>query len=77
MLRRLQNNPRALCAKLANRLLEPGQSLRREIVDEGVIEMEYRLEIYALGGHDEDNCIKVFIAAAPFPPLHVGDLLDA
>ena len=77
MLRRLQNNPRALCAKLANRLLEPGQSLRREIVDEGVIEMEYRLEIYALGGHDEDNCIKVFTSAAPFPPLHVGDLLDA
>jgi hypothetical protein len=51
--------------------------LRGEIVDEGVIEMEYRLEIYALGGHDEDNCIKVFTAAAPFPPLHVGDLLDA
>jgi hypothetical protein len=54
-----------------------GPSLRGEIVDEGVTEMEYRLEIYALGGHDEDNCIKVFTAAAPFPPLHVGDLLDA
>lgn len=39
--------------------------------------MEYRLEIYALGGHDEDNCIKVFTSAAPFPQLHVGDLLDA
>jgi hypothetical protein len=40
--------------------------------------MEYRLEIYALGGHDdEDNCIKVFTSAAPFPPFHVGDLLDA
>jgi hypothetical protein len=51
--------------------------VKGEIVAEGVIEMEYRLEIYALGGHDEDNCIKVFTAAAPFPPLHVGDLLDA
>jgi hypothetical protein len=50
--------------------------LRGEIVDEGVIEMEYRLEFYTLGGHDEDNCIKVFTSAAPFPPLHVGDLLD-
>jgi hypothetical protein len=58
-------------------LLILGPSLRGEIVAEGVTEMEYRLEIYALGGHDEDYCIKVFIAAAPFPPLHVGDLLDA
>jgi hypothetical protein len=39
--------------------------------------MEYRLEIYALGGHNEDDCIKVFTSAAPFGPLHVGDLLDA
>jgi len=39
--------------------------------------MEYRLEIYALGGHDENNCIKVFTSTAPFPPLHVADLLDA
>jgi hypothetical protein len=39
--------------------------------------MEYRLEIYAPGGHHEDNCIRVFTSASPFPPLHVGDLLDA
>jgi hypothetical protein len=38
--------------------------------------MEYRLEIYPSGGHDED-CIKVFTSTAPFAPLHVGDLLDA
>jgi hypothetical protein len=39
--------------------------------------MEYRLEIYALGSHDEDDCIKEFTAAAPFAPLQAGDLLDA
>jgi hypothetical protein len=39
--------------------------------------MEYRLEIYPLGGHNEDDCIKVFTSTAPFPPLQVGDLLDA
>jgi len=39
--------------------------------------MEYRLEIYASGGHVENNCIKVFTSSAPFPALHVGDLLDA
>jgi hypothetical protein len=39
--------------------------------------MEYRLEIYAPGSHHEDDCIKVFTSASPFPPLHVGDLLDA
>ena len=41
------------------------------------IKMQYRLEIYASGGHDEDNCIKVFTSTAPFPALHIGDLLDA
>jgi hypothetical protein len=39
--------------------------------------MEYRLEIYALGGHNKDDCIKVFTSSAPFAPLHTGDLLDA
>jgi hypothetical protein len=39
--------------------------------------MEYRLEIYGLGSHGEDECIKVFTSTAPFQPLHVGDLLDA
>jgi len=39
--------------------------------------MEYRLEIYALGGHNEDDCIKAFTSSAPFTPLHAGDLLDA
>jgi hypothetical protein len=39
--------------------------------------MEYRLEIYALGSHHEDECIKVFTSTAPFPPLQVGNLLDA
>ena len=38
--------------------------------------MEYRLEIYSLGGHNEDDCIKVFTSSAPFAPLHAGDLLD-
>ena len=41
------------------------------------IKMQYRLAIYASGGHGEDNCIKAFTSSAPFPPLHVGDLLDA
>ena len=39
--------------------------------------MEYRLEIYASASHNEDDCIKVFTSTAPFPSLHVGDLLDA
>jgi hypothetical protein len=39
--------------------------------------MEYRLEIYGLGGSDEDDCIKAFSSTAPFLPFHVGDLLDA
>ena len=39
--------------------------------------MEYRLEIYALGSHNEDDCIKMFTSSAPFAPLHIGDLLDA
>jgi hypothetical protein len=39
--------------------------------------MEYRLEIYALGGHNEDNCIKVFTSTAPFAPLQAGDLINA
>jgi hypothetical protein len=38
--------------------------------------MEYRLEIYALGGHSENDCIKVFTSSAPFAPLQAGDLLD-
>ena len=39
--------------------------------------MEYQLEIYTLGGHTADDCIKVFTSSAPFAPLHAGDLLDA
>ena len=39
--------------------------------------MEYRLEIYPFGNRDADGCIKVFTSTAPFPPFHVGDLLDA
>jgi hypothetical protein len=39
--------------------------------------MEYRLEVYALGGGNEDDCIKVFTSTDPFAPLHAGDLLDA
>ena len=39
--------------------------------------MEYRLEVYASGGRNQDNCIKVFTSTAPFAPLHIGDLLDA
>ena len=39
--------------------------------------MEYRLEIYASDSHNKDDCIKVFTTSAPFPPLRVGDLLDA
>ena len=38
--------------------------------------MEYRLEVYALNGHNEDDCIKAFTSSAPFTPLHAGDLLD-
>jgi hypothetical protein len=38
--------------------------------------MEYQLEIYALGGHNENDCLKVFTSSAPFAPLHAGDLLD-
>ena len=38
--------------------------------------MEYRLEIYALSGHNQDDCIKVFTSSAPFAPLQAGDLLD-
>jgi len=39
--------------------------------------MEYQLEIYRPGSCDEDACIRVFTSAAPFLPIHVGDLLDA
>lgn len=39
--------------------------------------MEYRLEVHVPGGLDEDDRIKVFTSTAPFPPFHVGDLLDA
>jgi hypothetical protein len=38
--------------------------------------MEYQLEIYTLGGHKADDCIKVFTSSAPFAPLHAGDLLE-
>ena len=38
--------------------------------------MEYQLEIYALSGHNENDCLKVFTSSAPFAPLHAGDLLD-
>jgi hypothetical protein len=39
--------------------------------------MEYQLEIYERGGHNnEDDCIKVFTSSAPFAPLQAGDLLD-
>jgi hypothetical protein len=39
--------------------------------------MQYRLEVYAPGSRNKDDCIKVFTSTAPFAPLHVGDLLDA
>jgi hypothetical protein len=39
--------------------------------------MEYRLEVYPSGGYVENDCIKVFSSTAPFPPVQVGDLLDA
>ena len=38
--------------------------------------MEYQLEVYALSGHHEDDCLKVFTSSAPFAPLQAGDLLD-
>ena len=38
--------------------------------------MEYRLEVYASGGRNQDDCIKVFTSTAPFTPLHIGDLLE-
>jgi len=38
--------------------------------------MEYRLEIYGIGGHNEANCIKVFSSTAPFLPIRVGDFLN-
>ena len=38
--------------------------------------MQYRLEIYTSGNHDENNCLKTFTSSAPFPSLHDGDLLD-
>ena len=45
--------------------------------DKGEAKVEYRLEIYPRGDCDLDDCIKVFTSTAPFPPLHVDDLLDA
>jgi hypothetical protein len=39
-------------------------------------EMEYQLEIYAPGGYNKEDCIKVFTSSAPFLPLHAGDLLN-
>src|SRR5260370_41485619 len=38
--------------------------------------MEYQLEFYRPGSCDEDACIRVFTSAAPFLPIHVGDLLN-
>jgi hypothetical protein len=37
--------------------------------------MEYRLELY--GSNYGDDRIKVFTSTAPFPPLQVGDVVDA
>jgi hypothetical protein len=45
--------------------------------DEEEREMQYRLEIYAQGRGNEDECIKVFTSTAPFAPLHAGDLVNA
>jgi len=39
--------------------------------------MEYQLEIYSQRTYDKEDCIKVFTSAAPFLPLHTGDLLNA
>jgi hypothetical protein len=39
--------------------------------------MQYQLEIYRPGSCASDGSIKVFIAADPFLPIRVGDLLDA
>jgi hypothetical protein len=39
--------------------------------------VEYRFEIYASDGRVVDDCVKVFVSSSPFPPVQVGDLLDA
>jgi hypothetical protein len=39
--------------------------------------LEYRLEIHRPGSCDDQECLKIFISAAPFLPLRIGDLLNA
>jgi hypothetical protein len=38
--------------------------------------MEYYLEIYRPGSSNSDACLKTFVAASPFSPIHVGDLIS-
>jgi hypothetical protein len=43
----------------------------------GGTKMEYRLEIYQANGRDDQECLKIFTATAPFLPVRIGDLLNA
>jgi hypothetical protein len=38
-------------------------------------EMEYRLEIYPLAVMIKTTALKYLTSTAPFPPIHVGDVI--
>jgi hypothetical protein len=60
--------------QLAGILLQQG--LPDEALEEDT-KLEYRLEIHRPGSCDDQECLKIFISAAPFLPLRIGNLLNA